>query len=326
MILGQDRAVGQFAQAWATRRLHHAWLLAGPKGVGKASFAEAAARRVLADAAGAPSELPGIETDPEHSIVKLVEAGTHPDMRWLERLVNEKTGNLARNISVEQVRGLGEFMGLTAALSPWRVIVIDSVDELEKEGANALLKMLEEPPANSLFFLVSHAPGRLLPTIRSRCRRLDFEKLDDDAMTSVLEARAPGVSAADRERIIAMSFGSAGRALAFAQLGLAKIEEAALAILRQGDPTNALRADLASELGKKGSADRYAAFLELAPTLIAREARDARGRSLELMLDAYARARELAVLAPRLMLDPAATVFQIGGILADASPLPSLKR
>jgi DNA polymerase-3 subunit delta' len=316
VIVGQDRAVEQFASAWASRKLHHAWLLAGPKGVGKASFAHAAARRVLADAAGPPFDLAGIETPDDHPIVKLVEAGSHPDMRRLERLVNEKTGNLARNISVDQVRSLAELFDLSPAMSPWRVAVIDTVDELEPSGANALLKMLEEPPPNSLFFLVSHAPGRLLPTIRSRCRRLDFQALDDDAMTSILEWQAPDMSAAERSKIIAMSFGSAGRALAFAELDLAKLEDAALAILRQGDPTNARRSDLASELGKKSAADRYAAFLDLAPSLIAREARRLEGSSRERALDAYAKARELAVIAPRVSLDPAATVFQIGGILA----------
>jgi DNA polymerase-3 subunit delta' len=316
VIVGQERAVEQFASAWASRKLHHAWLLAGPKGVGKASFAHAAARRVLADAAGPSFDLRGIATPDDHPIVKLVEAGSHPDMRRLERLVNEKTGNLARNISVDQVRELGEFLSLTPALSPWRVAIIDTVDELETSGANALLKMLEEPPANLLFFLVSHAPGRLLPTIRSRCRRLDFQKLSDDAMTSILETQAPGLSAAERQRIISMSFGSAGRALAFAELDLAKLEEAALAILRQGDPTNARRSDLASELGKKGAADRYAAFLDLAPSLIAREARQLDGAPRERALDAYAKARELAAIAPRVSLDPAATVFQLGGILS----------
>ena len=323
MIVGQDRAVSQFTEAWATRKLHHAWLLAGPKGVGKASFAHAAARRVLAEAAGPPFDLAGLETNGDHPIVKLVEAGSHPDMRHLERLVNEKTGNLARNISVHQIRELGEFLGLTAALSPWRVVIIDTVDELEASGANALLKMLEEPQPNTLFFLVSHAPGRLLPTIRSRCRRLDFINLDDDAMTSILEARTE-LSAAERQRVIAMSGGSAGRALAFAELGLAKLEDAALTILRQGDPTNARRSDLASELGKKAAADRYVAFLDLAPSVIAREARKLDGASRERALDAYAKARELAMLAPRLSLDPAATVFQIGGILAEVSA--SLKR
>ena len=320
MIVGQDRAVDQFASAWGSRKLHHAWLLAGPRGVGKASFAHAAARRVLAEAAGPPFDLPGLETDDAHPIVKLVEAGSHPDMRRLVRLTNEKTGNLNRSIKVEQIRELGEFMAMTAGLSPWRVVIIDSLDDLETSGANALLKILEEPPANTLFFLVSHAPGRLLPTIRSRCRRLEFSALDDNAMTSVLEVRTASVSAAEHSKIIAMSFGSAGRALAFAELGLAKLEDAAVAILRQGDPTNARRSELAQELGKKASADRYAAFLELAPSLIAREARSFTGDRLERALDAYARARELAAIAPRLSLDPAATVFQVGGILAEAGP------
>jgi DNA polymerase-3 subunit delta' len=316
VIVGQDRAVEQFASAWATRKLHHAWLLAGPKGVGKASFAFAAARRVLADAVGAPSDLPGVETSDDHRMVKLIEAGSHPDMRWLERLPREKAEGLARNISVDQVRGLGDLFDLSPAMSDWRVAVIDSVDELEASGANALLKMLEEPPPNCLFFLVSHAPGRLLPTIRSRCRRLDFQSLGDDAMTSILESQAPELSAGERQKIIPMAFGSAGRALAFAELSLAKLEDAALAILRQGDPTNARRSDLAQELGKRGAGERYAAFLDLAPALIAREARKLDGQRRERALDAYARAREIAAIAPRLSLDPAATVFQLGGILA----------
>ena len=326
MIVGQDRAVEQFASAWATRKLHHAWLLAGPKGVGKATFAHAAARRVLADAAGPPFSLPGIETPADHPIVKLIEAGSHPDMRWLERLPKEKGDGLARNISVDQIRSLGDLFDLSPALSDWRVAVIDTVDELEASGANALLKMLEEPPANCLFLLVSHAPGRLLPTIRSRCRRLDFQPLEDAAMTSVLLEQAPSLKDAERQRIIAMSVGSAGRALAFAELELAKLEDAALTILRQGDPTNARRSELAVELGKKAAAERYAAFLELAPSLIAREARQLTGGPLERALDAYAKARELAALAPRLSLDPSATVFQIGGFLADVANPGSLKR
>ena len=326
MIVGQERAVEQFTAAWAGRKLHHAWLLAGPRGVGKASFAHAAARRVLADAAGPPAEAPGLASPEEHPIVKLVEAGSHPDMRWLERLPKEKGEGLARDITVKQIRALGEFMGMTAALSLWRVAVIGSMDELNKEASNALLKMLEEPPPNTLFFLVSHAPGRLLPTIRSRCRLLHFDALGEDAMTSILKARSPGLTAAERERVAAMSFGSAGRAVAFAELGLAKLEDSALAILRDGDPTNARRAELATELGKKGATERYAAFLELAPSLIARAARQLRGGSLERALDAYAKTRELAAIAPRVSLDPAATVFQIGGYLAEVAHDASLKR
>jgi DNA polymerase-3 subunit delta' len=325
VILGHDRAVAQFAAAWETRKLHHAWLLAGPKGVGKASFAHAAARRVLADGAGPPSELPGIDSADDHPMVKLIEAGSHPDLRWLERLPKDKGEGFKQNITVEQIRALGDFMGMTAAMSDWRVAVIDTVDELQAAGANALLKMLEEPPANTIFFLISNAAGRLLPTIRSRCRRLDFTGLDDDAMTSVLEAQAPTLSAAERKRVIALAGGSAARALAFATLGLAKLEDMALAILRDGDSTNARRSELALELGKKGAAERYAAFLDLAPALIAREARRLDGAGRGRALEAYAKVRELGSVAPRLSLDPAATVFQIGGMLAEVAP-PISKR
>jgi DNA polymerase-3 subunit delta' len=323
LIVGQDRAVEQFASAWQRGSLHHAWLLAGPKGVGKASFAREAATRILADAAGPSIEAAGLETPQDHRIARLVEAGSHPDLRWLERLVNEKTNNLARSITVDQVRSLGELFDLTPALSPWRAGVIDSIDDLEKSAANALLKMLEEPPANCLFLLVSHAPGRLLPTIRSRCRRLDFQALGDDAMGSILGEHLPELTETDRRKVIEAAGGSAGRAIALAELDLVSLEEAALRILRQGDPTNARRSDLASELGKRGASDRYAAFLELLPSVIAREARDLSGAPRQRAVDAYARTRELVAVAPRLSLDPAATVFQLGGILASvADPLP----
>ena len=322
MIVGQDRAVEQFSAAWKRGALHHAWLLAGPKGVGKATFAREAATRVLAEAAGPAIGLPGLATPANHPIAKLVEAGSHPDLRWLERLVNEKTNNLARNITVDQVRSLGDLFDLTPALSPWRVVVIDSIDDLEKSAANALLKMLEEPPANCLFLLVSHAPGKLLPTIRSRCRRLDFAALTNDAMASILSQHAD-LKGAEREQIIAAAGGSAGRALALVQLDLLDLEETAVTILREGDRTNARRSNLASELGKRGASDRYAAFLDMLPSVIAREARTLSGAPRQRAVDAYAKTRELVAIAPRLSLDPAATVFQLGGILASvADPLP----
>ena len=263
MIVGQDRAVEQFASAWTTRKLHHAWLLAGPKGVGKASFARAAARRVLADAAGPPFGLPGIQTSGDHPIVKLVEAGSHPDMRWLERLPREKGEGLARDITIKQVRALGEFMGMRLRCRPGGRGHRQH-GRAEQGSVQRAAQDARGAAGEHSFLLVSHAPGRLLPTIRSRCRRVDFQKLDADAMTSILESRT-ALGAAERQRVIAMSFGSAGRALAFAELGLARLEDAALAILRQGDPTNARRSDLATELGKRAARDRYAAFLDLAP-------------------------------------------------------------
>jgi DNA polymerase-3 subunit delta' len=319
VIVGQDKAVEAFEGAWNSRRLHHAWLLAGPRGVGKASFARAAAARVLAEAAGPSVQLPGLETPADHPMARLLAAGSHPDFRMLERL-ERPTGGLARNISVDQVRSLGELLAMMPALSPWRAVVIDSVDDLEASAANALLKMLEEPPANCLFLLVSHVPGRLLPTIRSRCRRLEFAPLDDDAMTSVLERELPGLAPAERAGLLPLAGGSVGRALAYASLDLAPLEEQALAILRGGDRDNGRRSKLAQALGGKPAAERYAAFLDLAPGLIAREARGLDGPARRRALDAYARARETSRLAPRLSLDPAATVFQLGSILASVAP------
>jgi DNA polymerase-3 subunit delta' len=319
MIFGHSEAVEQFRKAWDSSSLHHAWLLAGPRGVGKAHFARAAARRILAEAAGPTFDASDLETPQDHPIAKLIAAGSHPDMRWLERLENEKTGNINRNIKVDQVRELGEFMALSPALSDWRLAVIDSIDELEPSAANALLKMLEEPPPNTLFLLVSHAPGRLLPTIRSRCRRLQFHRLADDAMTSVLEEQLPDVNGAERQRLVSLAHGSVGRALAFASLELGPLEEDAIQILRHGDADNSRRSALAGQLARKAAADRYAAFLDLLPSLVAKEARTLTEPQRERALDAYQKVRELTAIAPRLSLDPAATVFQLGGILASVA-------
>ncbi|MFC7537652.1 DNA polymerase III subunit delta' [Sphingomonas sp. GCM10030256] len=318
-LFGQDDAVARFTAARDSGALHHAWLLAGPRGVGKALFANMASLRLLADAAGPKVGPPGIDTPPDHPIARLIEAGSHPDFRKLERELNDKGDALRRNITVKQVRKLGSLFAVAPSMSAWRAVVIDSIDDMEREAANALLKMLEEPPANSIFFLVSHAPGRLLPTIRSRCRRLDLRPLDHDAMTAALRERLPELAEAERENLIPSAGGSVGRALAVAELDLAVLETEALAIMRTGDPDNARRSKLASALAGKAAAPRYAAFLEMAPTMLAKEARQSEGAARQRALDAYARARESAAIAPRLSLDPAATCFQIGTILASVA-------
>ncbi len=317
-LFGQDRAVAAFTAARESGALHHAWLLTGPRGVGKARFADLASLRLLADAAGPEVGLPGLGTPAEHPIARLFAAGSHPDFRRLEREPNDK-GDLRRNITIAQVRKLGDLFNVAPSLSRWRAVVIDSVDDLEPNAANALLKMLEEPPANSIFFLVSHAPGRLLATIRSRCRRLDFPALDDAAMTSALREASPEMAEAERGKLVPLAAGSVGRALAFAELDLAPLEAEARAIMRDGDPHNVRRSKLASALALKAAAPRFAAFLELAPALIAGEAKVREGAGRQRVLDAYARAREAAAIAPRLSLDPAAATFQMGNILASVA-------
>ena len=213
-LYGLEPQIAAFRAAMAGERMHHAWLLAGPRGVGKGSFADHAARLLL-DA-----------SEPASQGASLIEAGSHPDFRLLERLPNEKTGNLARNITVDQVRLLRALFATGTAISDRRVVIIDSIDDMERGAANALLKSLEEPPASTIFLLVSHQPGRLLPTIRSRCRTLMFAPLSDAAMTSVLADQLPDLDPAKRAQLIMAANGSPATAMAYADLDIAAVDAA----------------------------------------------------------------------------------------------------
>lgn len=319
-LSGHDGLIADFLDANASGRLHHAWLLAGPQGVGKAKFADAIALRLLADAAGPPVAAPGIEVPSDHRIAKLIDAGSHPDFQRLERLFREKTGDYARNITIDQVRGLQGLFGTTPTFSPRRVVVIDSIDDLERSAANALLKSLEEPPPGSLFLLVSHSPGRLLPTIRSRCRLLRFSTLDDAAMTSVLREELPEADDAEIAALVAVGEGSPGRALRFAGLDVRGLDETMARLIGEGDPTNAVRSALARSLATKSAQARYEIFLERAPGRIAAHARKLSGQPLASAIAAWEQSRTLADSAVRLSLDPQTTVFELAGLMARLAP------
>ena len=318
-IVGHAGPHAAFLAAISGGSLHHAWLLAGPEGVGKARFAHAAAARMLADASGGspPGAAPDIPDD--HPTRRLIEAGAHPDLRVLSRLT--KVGDTgqettARSITIDQVRSLQPMFATTSALGPRRVVIIDAIDDLERAGANALLKNLEEPPAGTIFLLVSHAPGRLLPTIRSRCRRLRFGGLSGEEMRRVLAPMLPEAEEADLCGAIAAGEGAPGRALRFLGLDVASLDAAIRRLIRSGDPGNAERSRLAQALSGKAAQPRYEAFLERAPAAIAVEARTRTGAELALALDAHREARELAAAATGLSMDPQATVFEMAGILA----------
>ncbi|MCM8556775.1 DNA polymerase III subunit delta' [Sphingomicrobium sediminis] len=319
MIIGQDPALKRFLDAWQSGTPHHAWLLAGPKGVGKATFATEAATRILAEAQGPMPEGEGLDVAADHPARKLLDAGSHPDFRRLQRGMNKSGTALARNISVDQVRELSRLFEVTASMGDWRVIIIDSADDLEASAANALLKMLEEPPEKTIFFLVAHAPGRLLPTIRSRCRRLDFDLLSDDAMTSILSQERPDDSESERSTLVSLGQGSVGRALAIAEHDLGALAEEARMLMREGDPTNARRSKLAKSLALKAAQPKYAEFLAMLPGVIAAEAKIAEGARRAKLLDAYDEARRTAIIAPRLSSDPASTIFTLAGRLAAAA-------
>ncbi len=318
VVRGHRAAIDAFLAASTGGVLHHAWLLAGPQGIGKATFAQAAALRLLADAM-APGTLPaGLDVPDEHPAARLAAAGSHPDLRVLRRLAKkDKEDELARSITVDQVRSLGPFLGTMPSLSPRRVIVIDAADDLERPGAsNALLKSLEEPPAGTVFLLVSHAPGRLLPTIRSRCRLLRFEPLGDDDMAAVLARALPDTDADERATLVRIGEGAPGRAIGYAGLDLGAIDGAVEAIGRDGDPELTRRMALARALSLKAAQPRYEAFLDRVPTVIARMTALRVGADLRAALDAYDEARGIAAAARSLSLDAQGTVYELTGIVA----------
>lgn len=318
-LVGNRAAHDTFFTAAERGGLHHAWLLAGPEGVGKASFARVAASRLLAHAVDTRVAVRGGALPEEDRTAALIAAGSHPDYREMARQPKDPAKpdeNLARSIPIAQVRALQPMFATKPSLSDRRVVLIDAIDDLETAAANALLKNLEEPPAGTIFLLVSHAPGRLLPTIRSRCRMLRFERLSNAEVATVVRAAMPDVSDVECDALVRGGEGSPGRALAFAGLDVAALERAMAAIARDGDPSNALRGKLAKALGGKAAQHRYEAFLERAPSFIAARARERSGVALRTALSAYEAARALAAAAPGLSLDAQATVFEMGGILA----------
>jgi DNA polymerase-3 subunit delta' len=212
LLLGHDEAEATLLEAMRTGRMHHAWLITGPEGIGKATLAFRFARRLLT---GNPTQ-DSLALDPAHPVFRRVAAGSHADLLTVERAYNEKTKRMRSQIAVEDVRKIGNFLSLTPAEGGWRVVVVDGAEELNQNSANALLKVLEEPPPRAVLLLVCSAPGRLLPTIRSRCRRLRLTPLDDAGMGELLGTYLPSLPADDRGRLATLADGSPGRALLLA--------------------------------------------------------------------------------------------------------------
>ena len=183
-LIGHEAAQAEVLSAWNKGRFPHAFLIGGPEGVGKATLAYKIARFVLANPkAGAKS----LDIPADHSVSRQIAALSHPDFLLLRRIAPEEGKALPTEIKVEEVRKLVKFFGTTAAAGGYRVCIIDSLDELNKSGANSLLKILEEPPARSLFLLISHSPGRLLATIRSRCQKISLRPLSAEEVTRAVK-------------------------------------------------------------------------------------------------------------------------------------------
>lgn len=328
-MIGHEAAERAFRDAWSAGRLHHAWLLAGPQGMGKAAFAARVARFLVTHGrAGGGVTSPGdmgpddigLDDRGDVAAARLVDAGNHPEILRLERQIKDKGKDLARNITIDQIRGMIRRLHLSLSLGDWRVVIIDAVDDLETDGANALLKTLEEPPAQTLFLLVSHSPGRLLPTIRSRCRILRFQPVEPDVMTAWLHEMRAMLDMAELRAIVAASGGVPGKALALIDSDVAAMEKKLQAIAATGDPDNRLREALAREVGGTSNRARLELVIDIVPGLLARLARERPVDELAPVLAGWDRVQRTVQGAIRGSYDGAMVGFEIGNCLADLAP------
>ena len=311
MLVGHDEPWRAWRAALASPRLHHGWILAGKRGLGKAGFALAAARELVVEA-GVPQP-----------------AGDHPDILVLSHLPKDdkeerkrddgKPFELKRNITIDQIRAMRRRLEKRPTLGTRRVVIVDPADDLEPAAQNALLKSLEEPPAGTYFLLIAHRLGRLLPTIRSRCRVLPFMPLAGDQVESIVRRAAPGSDADTRAAAVAAAGGSPGAALDFVELDLGKVHAAMEAIVQRGDADLALRGRLGEAMGQRPDRKRQLAAIELARAIVAARMMVTPREGIPALTQAHAELLRLAAQAPTYNYDAGFLVMEIGGLLASVA-------
>lgn len=305
-LTGQGTAEAALLAAWGGERMPHAWLITGPKGIGKATLAYRFARYVLAqgdqsDASGGlfGDELPkddalSMAIDADHPVFGRIAAGAHGNLLTIERRPDAKTGKVSSNILIDNVRRIHGFFEHTAAEGGWRIAIVDSADEMNRNAANALLKTLEEPPSKSILILVAHRPGLLPATIRSRCRVLEMRPLPDDQVIAFLGRRAPELSAEDAMALAQLAEGSPGRALALAREGGLDIYRQMVGLLAAlPSPPSGVVHSLASELAAVKAEARYRLFTSLLRDWLGRLVKSEATNTPPLVIDQ----RETAILA-----------------------------
>lgn len=306
-FVGHDAEEAALAEGLGGARMHHAWLLAGPKGLGKASLAYRFARVALGARRIGPRPL---DVDPEDPVTRKVAGLAHPDLFVLRRGLNERTGRPRRDIAVDEARALGQFFALAPAEGGMRVAIIDAVDDLNRNSANAILKTLEEPPSRSALLLVCHAPGAALATIRSRCRRLALRPLDEAAMRVALGGEAD-------DALLRLARGRPGRAIALhaqgAEAGAAAIERELDAVVR-GEAKRALPVLYERLSGEP--MERFAATIDLAAERARAAATETGGAA---WAEAWSALELLRVEAEDLDMDPRHALARAVGMLDRAA-------
>ncbi|MFC0589170.1 DNA polymerase III subunit delta' [Novosphingobium aquiterrae] len=309
MLTGHDEPWRAWHDAMGSARMHHAWILAGMKGVGKGAFARAAAAQLVAE--------PGLAQPPWE---------VHPDIIVLDHLpandaeeekrADGKPWQKKRNITIDQVRRMQARLVTRPTLGARRAVIIDPADDMEKGAVNALLKSLEEPPAGTFFLLVAHRPGRLLPTIRSRCRVLRFAPLDARQVDRILQSEAPQADAATRAAAIAAAEGSPGAALAFVEQDLGVLHTLMRRLTEEGDDHLGLRGAMADAIGARPDRERQQAAIDLARAVVAAELSKGAPPRQARVIAAHGELTKLAGQAATYNFDPGLLVMEIGGLLA----------
>lgn len=271
-LVGHREAQAAIRDGLAAGRLHHAWLIGGPEGIGKATFAYHVAKHLLGGAAAAPQSGPlsrdprhddPLPVDPEARASRLVAGLAHPDLVVLRRQPSTDKKQASTQIPVDTVRRALDMFGSTAGSGGWRVCILDSAEDLNASGANALLKLVEEPPPRAIFLIVAQQPGRVLPTIRSRCRKLLLAPLSDQDMFTVLDGLNLGLPEAELRQAIGLAGGSVRRALTRLDPETMALIRATLDLLERLPDLDLRKVmALADKLaGRAGEAD-FAVFLE----------------------------------------------------------------
>ncbi len=327
VLFGHADTEAALLAAYRGGRVPHAFLLIGQKGIGKATLAYRMARFVLAHPDPAAPEVraaTSLAVAPQHPVARRVAAQAQGDLLVLERTLNEK-GILRQQIAVEDVRRTVSFFGATAGEGGWRIAIVDAVDELNRFGANALLKVLEEPPHRGMLLLVSHSAARVLPTLRSRCCVMTLRPL---AQTDVAAALAAAVARPGDdpqvEAAAAAADGSVARALAFLDEGTLALRQRALDEL---DRLPALNANALHALGDALAGtdpQPLAAFVDTVNGWMSRRLdrqQDENGRlaRLERLADAWERINQAARDAETYNLERKPLVFSMFGLLAEAT-------
>lgn len=266
LLVGHRAAADRVAGQYSAGHLHHAWLIAGPRGIGKATLAFRLAAQIMRyrDPAAAP---PTLETPEElDAVASRIARGGHPNVLHVSRPWDEKTKRFRAALTVDEVRAAGGFFATTAGEPGWRVCIIDAADDMNRAAANALLKTLEEPPANTVFFVLAHSPGRLPVTVRSRCLPLTLRPLADEPVLEVLRELgiAGELGEEGRSELLRLAAGSVRRAIVLANEGGLDLAHRLIDLARQGGPDWPAIHRLADELAARGRDDRYRLFLDLA--------------------------------------------------------------